>query len=532
MDIPNELLDNPAVWGVYHRRLRQQSYVFEDYNNPFRHRPFLILPLLIKPRNKGYKKSRQAGVSENAVTETLWALDQHPINVVYTFPSPKQVEDFSNTRFKPALIDSKRDYLKSIMGDPQNVTLRKIGKGYLFLRSSSNPNLGEGIDADMVVFDEIDRMRANVGIAFKESLSSSKFGWVREVSTPTLPNKGIDIFWQKSNQMLWQVKCEACGKWQPLEYPKNIKQLKEDPPYSKLVEPGTYAFCCSKCKSEKIDRWNGRWVPTYSGRPDHVCFQINQLMCVWITADQIMQKKKDYRFLQLFYNYVLGETYAADNILLDQRHLEGCMDPELRYEVARTPRYSKIVVGIDWGNLNWCVVYGISESGVPSLLNLKMAEDNSEPLGSAKEIEKFIAPFKPDIIVADWGYGKDRVTYLSKQFPGRVYGCTYLRDARSLAPRFSETTNTVNVDRTGWLKGLASQFRDKKVRVPVPDQLPLLDIYAKQMTTSVLMHEEDDDGEIKERVDNIGDDHFYHATGYAFMGMEFGSGGSFSFDFL
>jgi hypothetical protein len=53
------------------------------------------------------------------------------------------------------------------------------------------------------------------------------------------------------------------------------------------------------------------------------------------------------------------------------------------------------------------------------------------------------------------------------------------------------------------------------------------------MAASVLMISEDDAGKFVERVDNIGDDHFFHASGYAFMGLEYMADATdFAFDFV
>ena len=534
--ISEAAINTAAIWGIDNRMIRGAPYGFIDYDNPHRHRPFLMLPLSVQPRVKGYKKSRQAGVSESSVTESLWMLDQFPVNVVYTFPSPKQVEDFSNIRIKEALTGSRAGCLELMMGEPQNVTLRKLGQGALYLRSSTNPKLGEGIDADAVVFDEIDRMKRGVGIAFKESLSASKFGWQREVSTPTLPGRGIDELWQKSNQMHWYVKCQACGHEQRLVFPDNIIEINHVPPHEKIVPKGSYEFCCSKCRSIKIDRWNGIWIPTYPSRVDYACFHTNQLMCVWISADEIMQKKKDYRFPQLFWNYVLGETYASDNILLTDHILDICTDVELRPQIIRMSKYAYITVGIDWGTFNWCTVWGLrSDTGKKELIGLLVTEDSKEPLESTKLIENFIRPFKPDVIVPDWGYGKDRVTYLVKQFPGRVYGCTYASESRMVKPRFSDEGSTVSVDRTAWLKGMSHEFREQKVAIPDIDHQPLMGTYRSHMKSLVTMLEEEDDGTIKERIEETGDDHFAHATGYGLMGFEYREqkgGGKFAFDFI
>lgn len=521
----------PAAWGRMNRKLRGRSYGFIDYKHPHRHRPFLAFPLSVQAREKGAKKSRQAGVSENEVSEVLWFMDLNTVNVVYTFPSPKQVEDFSNTRVRPAIMESPRLVHKA--GAIQNVGLRQFGNSHLFLRSATNPNLGEGVDADMVVFDEIDRMRRNIMVVFQEALSASKFGYIRSLSTPSLPHRGIDELWQKSTQYHWFVKCEACGKEQIMRFPDNIIELKSVPAYEKTVPKGSYAFACSHCHSTKLNRWDGRWVAKYASR-DPVCFHINQLMCCWISADEIMQKKRDYRFPQLFWNYVLGETYLGNSLLLQRPMLERQILTDLKPSGYREKYHRKVSVGIDWGQLNWAVVKAERDNGAKEVIGLFVVEDTSEPLASARELAKLIKPFRPDIIVCDWGYGKDRTAQMLKDYPGRVYGCHYLDNGRQVEPNFVENSHTVQVDRTAWLKGMTHEVRDGGVFFPDYEHLALLDLYFKQMTALAVILEEDEKGNITERVDSVGEDHFAHATGYADMGLAKKGlgGGGFSFDFL
>ena len=519
-------------WTMKNRKLRGKEYRFFDRHKLHGHRPYLWLPLADQTRVKCFKKGRQAGVSENSVSEALYLLANHQVNVVYTFPSPKQAEDFSNTRIDTALRET--DYMKGLIGNPQNVGLRKIGKGFLFIRSATNEKLGEGIDADATFFDEIDRMRKGVKIAFQESLSSSPYGFEREISTPTLPGRGVDETWQRSSQYHWHVKCEACGEEQRLRYPDNIKQLEEVPVYAKEVPDSAYAYCCSKCGSLKLDRRRGRYIPDFPDRSISG-YHVNQMACVWITASQIEAKRRQYKFPQLFWNYVLGECYMADNILITDAVLLNCMsDSALKFWGGRTTPYVRVSAGIDWGFKNWVSLWGLREDGRTDLIGLHVVEDTAEPLGSAKAIAEYMKSFRPDIIVADLGYGKDRVAYLMGVYPGRVYACSYLDDAKTVLPVFSENGFRVSVDRTCWLKGTANQFREGRIVLPGYDKSALIDVLASHLKSLVVMHEEDEEtGKLREYVDHTDDDHFAHTTGYALMGLEkVGGSGDFTFDFV
>ena len=61
------------------------------------------------------------------------------------------------------------------------------------------------IDVDKVTFDELDRMSAAVTVAFNETLSSSAFGWRRDISTPSLPGVGVNASFKDSDQQHWWI---------------------------------------------------------------------------------------------------------------------------------------------------------------------------------------------------------------------------------------------------------------------------------------------------------------------------------------
>ncbi len=324
-----ELSDiDPLIFALYYRRLRQRPYIFDishslkrvekmfknkeiseiEYRKQLiRHRPFLIKPLRDQHPHKCYRKSRQMGVSENSVTEVLWFLKVNPnTKWIITFPREKQLIDFSNSRIREALKETPR--IRDLIGDTDQTFTKKIGDSWLFLRSAWEVNLGEGIDADGVTFDEKDRMRDGVHIAFEESLQSSPYGYVREISTPTLPGRGIDESFQISDQQHWFVRC-ANGHWQPLTFPDSIMQLRDLPIGAKEVPPDTYRYACAKesCRA-RIDRTKGEWVAKYPDRKLIRGYQISQLTAPWISADKIYQKKIKYRYDQPFFNYCVFST--------------------------------------------------------------------------------------------------------------------------------------------------------------------------------------------------------------------------------
>jgi hypothetical protein len=540
-----------STWSMFNRTIKGNPYTFdvsglidklvdastatERKRLMLRHRPFLVQPLNDPHPHKVYKKGRQVGVSELSVTEVLWFLDSHPnTKWIYTFPREKQLTDFSTTRITEAMGESPR--MKHLFGVPNQTFLKKVGaSSFLLLRSAWESNLGEGVDADGVTFDEKDRMKEGIEVAFRESLSSSKYGLLREVSTPTLPGRGVDATFMHSDQQEWHVKCEKCGLWQPIEYPDNVVQMMDVAPGAKELPPGAYEYRCRKerCRGS-LDRVHGYWVPKYPTRKNIRGYLIPQTICPWISATEMMQKKIDYKFQQFWENYVLAKTSIGENVLLsEQDFVDSVAGHDLVF--ARSPDWAEISVGIDWGHLNWVVVIGKNaHNGRRYLLNLAVFEDDPrQELESVKGIDAFISPFQPDIIVADAGYGKDRNSYLLKRYPERLFACWYNpseKGSRTFQPSWSDAFAKVLVDRTMTIKDTCRFVKDKELGLPKWDRS--VQLLAKHFTNLAPMRIEEE-GEIYEVIEKTGDDHLVHALGYAKLGLDKldDSVSSFSFDF-
>lgn len=492
------------------------------------------------------KAKRGAKAERRAYDGTVWCpqtpsgtwLMRYRGKVVFTgntFPREKQLTDFATTRIAEAKDESPR--MKHLFGTPDQTFLKRIGESsFLLLRSAWESNLGEGVDADGVTFDEKDRMKEGIEVAFRESLSSSKFGLLREVSTPTLPGRGVDANYLHSDQHEWHVKCLKCSMWQPIEFPDNIVQMKDVPPGAKELPEGAFEYRCrkDKCRGE-LDRVYGYWVPKFPTRGNIRGYLIPQTICPWITATQLMQKKIDYKFQQLWENYCLGRTSVGENVLLSEEDFANAI---AGHEMvgARTPDWDHITVGIDWGHLNWVVVIGRNaHNGKRYLLNIGVFEDDMRnELESVKRAEAFLAPFNPDVIVADAGYGKDRNAYLLRKYPGKLFACWYNpseRGSRTFVPSWQDAFSKVLVDRTMTVKNTCRVIKERELGLPRYDRA--MQLFQKHFSALAPMREEEE-GEIFETIQATGDDHLVHATGYAILGMDKveSAYSSFSFDFV
>jgi hypothetical protein len=164
-------------------------------------------------------------------------------------------------------------------------------------------------------------------------------------------------------------------------------------------------------------------------------------------------------------------------------------------------------------------------------------EDNyAEELQSVKAIDSYIAPFNPDIIIADGGYGKDRNAYLLRKYgAGRFYSCWYnpsTKGSRTFTPVWSAPELArVLVDRTMSLKVLCRAVKEREFGLPTLDD-PMMQLLKKHFMALAPLRVEEE-GEIVEEISAVGDDHLAHSTFYSYLGIDsITRAGKFNFEFM
>lgn len=515
----------PSLYALKHYTIRGNPITFNISNRnekkAWGHRPWQTAIIDDEHPDKVVRKSRQLGLSEMGVLEGIHFVDFHNnTRLMYTFPRQRQMSDFVKTRINPVLQNNK--YFSSIIDkQTDSIEVKKIRDSFLLFRSAWGSALGEGADIDYLSFDEYDRMADNVELAFQESMKSSRYGWLRRWSTPTIPGRGVDLQFQKSDQRFYMHKCEHCNHWQILNIEDNIIQVNPNGVnlVTEEVEDGTFKFVCAKCHRD-LDRWyNGQWVAMYPDRKGIRGYHISQLNAVWISADDIMRRQFKYKSKQLYYNYVIGEPYAAEGLIVNDEDILASQ----RFENPILSRfgYSKVVVGIDWGLDNWALAIGIKEDGTTDLLNTWSFKDNpSVPLEPVRNIAAAIAPYDPDLIIADYGYGADRNSLLMQIFKGRVWACKYQTFKGGSQPinKWNESSRVVVVDKTLTVQRMLHTIKERGIGVWRMDEQ--LALFTKHLKNVRIMDEEDDEGNVYQIATRIGPDHLSSSLNYALIGKE------------
>lgn len=514
----------PSIWALKYKTIKGKPTTYISKNSPYRHRPWQIAILDDDHPNKVVEKSRQLGLSEVGMTEVVHFLINHDATkAMYIFPRNQQMTDFSKSRISPVF--SQSPYFKNMLDkDTNSVSTKKILDSYLFMRSGWGGALGEGADVDFLAMDEYDRMKDGVELSFQEGLKSSQWGLMRRWSTPTIAGRGVNAIYGKSDQMRYIWTCEHCGCKQYLTFEDNVIQIK---PHgvnniTQEIEDGTFIIGCKKCK-KPINRWStGEWVPMYPSIKETRGYHISQLDAAWISADDIMRRKYNYTSKQLFFNYVIGEPYASEGILINDADLRASIRLP-KAAVSRTSAYTAIVAGIDWGEISYMVVLGIKGNGSVDLLNIYTVEDSpTQPLKSVSYFCAVLRAFNPNLVVADAGYGADRNAYGYTQYPASWYSCYWKTNKDSqnrtrFIDQWVENAREVTVDKT--LKVQRSLYTVKNHLLglfPWDEKIEMLCTHLKN--TRIMDME--DDGLVYSVATRVGPDHTVSALTYALIGVD------------
>jgi hypothetical protein len=173
------------------------------------------------------RKGAQVGASGYGIRWCIQRVDQYRRTGLYVMPGDEHVRAFGDERIEPAIEES--NYLQTrIRGKfVRNKHLKRIGSTFLHLRGSNSKAGAQSIAAQFVFLDERDLLdQTNVPHIERRISGARQLGMtpqVRHAGYPLLPNTGIDLIWQSSDQRVWHVLCRECGDEQPITWEGNVR---------------------------------------------------------------------------------------------------------------------------------------------------------------------------------------------------------------------------------------------------------------------------------------------------------------------
>lgn len=424
------------------------------------------------------KKSAQVGLSTTLIIKAMWMAWAKRMDVIYSFPTYDMARKLVSSKVNRLIANSTK--FQELTSDQDNIEQKRIGKNMLYFQGASNEQAAIALPADAYIADEVDRSDQAIVEQFSSRLGHSKYKWEWRLSNPSVPENGVDKWWQESTQTEWFVPCEGCEREQVL----TLDHMKGE------------IFACEKCGRE-LNRRKGRWIKRFQDR-EIMGYHVSALMNPRITPKEIRKLKED-KSEQYFENFVLGEPYVGSGNYLPRHILFGNLTPR------DNPQDAPPVIGVDTGkNIHFVVgnKYGLFYEG---------AYKNYEP------IEAILKRDNRAIAVIDQGGDITAPRELQERYPGRVYLCTFV-NSRDVTPKWKEDIGMVNVDRNKLIQLLVDEFHEK--RIPLFGKKEEWEEYADHWGHLYRELEEDDRGRRKYVWKRNGADHLALATGYWRLGMD------------
>jgi hypothetical protein len=453
------------------------------------------------------------GITEVNVLKSMYGLifSRYPQGVLYLFPTALDVSDFSKGRFQTLIRDNPKE-VGVFVQDTDAVSIKRVQKAMLYLRGARSTSRIEGIKksssqlkgvpVDRIIYDESDEMEpAMIDIA-RERLSHSEIKEEAYLSTPSIPDYGIDKLYQNSDQRIWLIRCEHCGTETclELEFPECLIEN----------STGRVIRACKKCKKEIFSK-NGRWVAQYPERSkDMVGWWISQLNSFYVDPGAILKAFNDppNGNITEVYNSKLGMAYvAAENRLSISDIYSNC-----GHDVVSTKEIGPCAMGVDVGAMLHVVVGFKPKEGVLQICYLARVSSFNDVSDIAKRfnVQCAVVDLEPEM-------RKAREFQAAEPYP--VFLCDY-QDKVVSGPQWDEKINMVKVHRTE-ICDTSHELFTTPGRLVLPRRCDEVDRFGQQVRNIAKVLEEDPETGSREfRYRKLGEDHYRHALNYLYLASQ------------
>lgn len=430
--------------------------------------------------------------------------------VLYLLSTIGSVTEFSKGKLSKLIEDN--EIIKSAMQRTDSATLKRLGRAFLYFRGSGVRSALKSITVDMLIVDEFDEHDPKKIDLAVERLAHSKFKRRLDMSTPTLPDFGIDYLYQQSNQKQYAHKCSRCNHWNILEntFPECLMEV------GKPVEKGGKVIkVCSKCREKLVPKIS-QWVKTCLDQRLPNGYSISQLNSCMVTAEELLLKYKQHILRMIpvtgggspnpaeFWNSCMGKAFVSAANRLTKEQVWACCDT---YGIE-SHDLGPCSMGVDQGN-DLHVVIGTKRFGKSRIVYLGIHQE-------WQELDKLIRQYNVHACVVDALPEKRNAKAFASLVAGRcMVWLNFYVPSRKVGTWYDDK-GLVECDRTESLDESHTQLSAEEI--VLPRRSDLVDDFATHCNNIAKKLEEDPETGSKRYVYvKLGSgkpDHFRHAFNY------------------
>lgn len=453
-------------------------------------------------------KSTQVGISAFLVRWSMYWPDTRKVNSLYVFPRARQMQDFAAGRVNPAIAGSPR--LSNRVRDVDNLGMKRIGLGMLYMRGSEHVQQLDSVDADVLALDEYDTLAEKHIPDAERRISGSTLALIRRVGVPTYPDTKIAKLYNESDQRRWFVRCGACGERQTIDFFENVV-----PEYQYSNGEIRSARVCRRCE-DSIEGAiaGGEWVAEYNER-DLRGYHFSRLIIPVTNLPEIIKASKEQAAnkRQVFFNKDLGLPYAPEEGRLSEAALEAATSAGGGYMTQAGYQGDNLVTaGIDMATTRPLTVR-VSEhlaGGRKRALFLgELQGTTTETL--LVELADLMRRFGVHMAAIDHAPDGRLSRTFAEQHAGRVYLVNYAGSDTAPIIAVKEEERKATVKRTDVIDGMMALIRAQKNLLPANQP----ETYRAELKALLRVTETDDEGiKSSTRYISTGADDYAHAETY------------------
>jgi len=462
------------------------------------------------------QKAAQMGYTEVALNRTFFDIDIRGESVLYVLPASKpDASDFSSSRFDPALELSS--HLTNLFSEVKNINHKRAGSANLYIRGSRSRSQLKSIPVARIIFDEVDEMnRDNVALA-RERVSGQKEWSIFELSTPTVPDRGINASFKQSSQDHFDFRCPACNRWTELIFPDCLVIQGDD--IHDVAIKGSHLIC-KECKTKLPHKTKHEWLKDaewHSRRKSSMSrgFYINQLYSPTVTpytiAINVIEAETHPGKEQELFNSKMGLPKIVEGARVTDQDLDGCLSG---HKMGQTKRSTLTTMGVDVGKVlnieicEWVMDRDSTDINIASQPRVLLATTRLH----FEELDNLMLEYNINFCIIDANPERRKATEFAQRFEGLVKLCFYAVGVQGKQMTVHpDEEYTLSVDRTSWMDVALCRFKGKRIRLP----LDIPTTYREQVKEPVRVYKTDRYGNpVARYIEGDKPDHYAHSRTY------------------
>lgn len=532
------------------------------------HYPFEICFYHKRPRRLLKRCGRQVGKSfQNALELILRGVMIPNWNILYVTPLFEQVRRFS-TQYVSALIEeSVCKRLMTLKGASKQVLQRTLGSRstLYFTYAQRDANRARGINANEVMYDEVQLMSSDVFPVLQQVMGGSKWGIYESFAgTPLSRGNILERYFNLSTMSEWMIPCRHCGYQNVAAYDYDLMGMIG--PVHEFIHPGgpdpktgamrkrIPGLICARCSPrsgrpenlKNIFPEDGRWwhrVP--ERRNDFVGIHIPQPITTRHAYSQNRWQELNNRIavgsdFEIF-NEILGESCDSGFKPISEADLKKAACLGHKNTVADAlrvaPHYARLAMGIDWGgggisgiSRTKAAICGLTANGKTDVIFGVDLNFCHNPFEEVKALMVLAMKFGVELIAHDAGGGvgsaREALMYQTRTLNAEIWPMSYHGPMSNALMRYSTPqegeTGTWTVDKARSLTYLCQAMRQGHVRTfdydyESSDNPGLLHDFTALMS-EIQHNPRTSDILLIDREDGLSDD-FVHAVNFAMLGL-------------